>query len=299
MEKFRVLYAPDGAEGGGPSVETSTDSFADQFGVQEETTENVFDPDKIEQTKPLDLDESEVQVLPTNEEVQTEEQPAEKVPVEKPMADTNEVEKIKAEYEQYKQTEQERFKQFYQQMQEQAKAVHEPVAKVEEMFNNPEFIQAIENAEDGKDVAKIIMTETIKMTQNLLKTQLAPVFNVVQQYQQEQVQTKVNNVINEFKGKYGAEADKVLTPNTPENKALLNELQQNPNLSLEKAFLLIRPNFVKEQVSQGVKKAISEKQAMALPVSTGRSTPAVTNKVENIDDAIMLAMKTFKTKNNN
>ena len=299
MEKFRVLYAPDGVEGGGPSVETSTDSFADQFGVQEETTENVFDPDKIEQTKPLDLDESEVQVLTTNEEVQTEEQPAEKVPVEKPMADTNEVEKIKAEYEQYKQTEQERFKQFYQQMQEQAKAVHEPVAKVEEMFNNPEFIQAIENAEDGKDVAKIIMTETIKMTQNLLKTQLAPVFNVVQQYQQEQVQTKVNNVINEFKGKYGAEADKVLTPNTPENKALLNELQQNPNLSLEKAFLLIRPNFVKEQVSQGVKKAISEKKAMALPVSTGRSTPAVTNKVENIDDAIMLAMKTFKTKNNN
>ena len=299
MEKFRVLYAPDGAEGGGPSAETSNDSFADQFGVQEETTENVFDPDKIEQTKPLDLDESEVQVLPTNEEVQTEEQPAEKVPVEKPMADTNEVEKIKAEYEQYKQTEQERFKQFYQQMQEQAKAVHEPVAKVEEMFNNPEFIQAIENAEDGKDVAKIIMTETIKMTQNLLKTQLAPVFNVVQQYQQEQVQTKVNNVINEFKGKYGAEADKVLTPNTPENKALLNELQQNPNLSLEKAFLLIRPNFVKEQVSQGVKKAISEKKAMALPVSTGRSTPAVTNKVENIDDAIMLAMKTFKTKNNN
>lgn len=298
MEKFRVFYAPDGAEGGGPSAETN-DSFADQFGVQEETTENVFDPDKIEQTKPIDLDEQEAHILPENEEAKTEESKVEEAPAEKPPVDTNEVEKIKAEYEQYKQTEPERFKQFYQQMQEQAKAVHEPLAKVEEMFNNPEFIQAIENAEDGKDVAKIIMTETIKMTQNLLKTQLAPVFNVVQQYQQEQVQTKVNNVINEFKGKYGAEADKVLTPNTPENKAILNELQQNPTLSLEKAFLLIRPNFVKEQVSQGVKKAISEKQAMALPVSTGRSTPAVTNKVENLDDAIMLAMKTFKTKNNN
>ena len=299
MEKFRVLYAPDGAEGGGPSVETSTDSFADQFGVQEETTENVFDPDKLEQTKPLDLDEQEAQVLPETEEAKPEETKVEEAPAEKPPVDTNEIERIKQEYEQYKQTEPERFKQFYQQMQEQAKAVHEPVAKVEEMFNNPEFIQAIENAEDGKDVAKIIMTETIKMTQNLLKTQLAPVFNVVQQYQQEQVQTKVNNIINEFKGKYGAEADKVLTPNTPENKAILNELQQNPNLSLEKAFLLIRPNFVKEQVSQGVKKAISEKQAMALPVSTGRSTPVVTNKVDSIDDAIMLAMKTFKTKNNN
>lgn len=299
MEKFRVLYAPDGAEGGGPSAETSNDSFADQFGVQEETTENVFDPDKIEQTKPLDLDEQEAQVLPETEEVKLEEAKIEEAPAEKPPADTNEIERIKQEYEQYKQTEQERFKQFYHQMQEQAKAVQAPVAKVEEMFSNEEFVQKLEQAEDGKDVAKIIMSETMKLTQDLLKTQLAPVFNVVQQYQQEQVQIKVNNVINEFKGKYGVEADKALTPNTPENKALLNELQQNPNLSLEKAFLLIRPNFVKDQVSQGVKKAITEKQAMALPPSTGRSTPASTNKIDSIDDALMLAMKTLKSKNNN
>lgn len=296
MEKFRVLYVPDGLEGGGASE--SSDSFSDQFGVEPQIAENVFDPDKIEQTKPLDLDEPEAQVLPTNEEVQTEEQPTEEAPAEKPIADTNEVEKIKAEYEQYKQTEQERFKQFYQQMQEQAKAVREPVAKVEEMFNNPEFIQAIESAEDGKDVAKIIMTETIKMTQNLLKTQLAPVFNVVQQYQQEQVQTKVNNVINEFKSKYGVEAEKALTPNTPENKAILNELQQNPNLSLEKAFLLIKPNFVKDQVNQGVKKEIAAKQAMSLSPSTGRSTPTTHNRVDSIDDALMLAMKAMKNKNN-
>jgi len=297
MEKFRVLYVPDGLEGGGASE--SSDSFADQFGVQEETTENVFDPDKLEQTKPLDLDEQEAQVLPETEEAKPEETKVEEAQPQKLAVDATELDRIKQEYEQYKQTERERFEQFYQSMEAQKKAAAAPAERVEQMFANPEFVEKLEQAEDGKDVAKLIMSETVKMTQDLLKTQLAPVFHVVQQYQQEQVQTKVNNVINEFKGKYGAEADKVLTPNTPENKALLNELQQNPNLSLEKAFLLIRPNFVKEQVSQGVKKAISEKQAMALPVSTGRSTPAVTNKVENIDDAIKLAVKTFKTKNNN
>lgn len=295
MEKFRVLYAPDGLEGGGASE--PSDSFSDQFGVEPEVTENVFDPDKIEQTKPLDLDEPAAQVLPDTQEVQTE-QTTEEQPAEKPVVDANEYEKIKAEYEQYKQTEQERFKQFYQQIQEQAKAVQAPVQKVEEMFNNEEFVNKIEQAEDGKDVAKIIMIETIKMTQELLKTQLAPVFNVVQQYQQEQVQNKVNNVINEFKTKYGVEAEKALTPNTPENRAILNELQQNPNLSLEKAFLLIKPNFVKEQVNQGVKKEIAAKQAMSLSPSTGRSTPATHNRIDSIDDAIMLAMKTMKNKNN-
>lgn len=295
MEKFRVLYAPDGLEGGGASE--SSDSFSDQFGVEPEVTENVFDPDKIEQTKPLDLDEPAAQVLPDTQEVQTE-QPTEEQPAEKPVADANEYEKIKAEYEQYKQTEPERFKQFYQQIQEQAKAVQAPVQKVEELFNNEEFVNKIEQTEDGKDIAKIIMSETIKMTQELLKTQLAPVFNVVQQYQQEQVQNKVNNVINEFKTKYGVEAEKALTPNTPENRAILNELQQNPTLSLEKAFLLIRPNFVKEQVKQGVKKEIAAKQAMSLSPSTGRSTPATHNRIDSIDDAIMLAMKTMKNKNN-
>jgi hypothetical protein len=301
MERFRVLYAPEGADGGGTPAATSTpapaveDSYGDQFGVEETVDSNMFDPDKLEKTEPMDFDEP--QTIPeTTEETPTEEQPQQQE--QKPPVDASEVERIKQEYEQYRQTEQERFKQFYQQMQEQAKAVHEPVAKVEEMFNNPEFIQAIESAEDGKDVAKIIMTETIKMTQNLLKTQLAPVFNVVQQYQQEQVQTKVNNVINEFKGKYGAEAEKALTPNTPENKAILNELQQNPNLSLEKAFLLIRPNFVKQQVSQEVKKEIAAKQAMALPPSTGRSTPAATKKVDTIEDALNMALRSVKSKNN-
>lgn len=298
MEKFRVLYAPDGAEGGGQSAESSNDSFADQFGVQEETTENVFDPDKIEQTKPLDLDEQEAQVLPETEEAKPEEAKVEEAPAEKPPVDTNEYEKIKAEYEQYKQTERERFEQFYQSMEAQKKAVAAPVEKVEQMFANPEFVEKLEQAEDGKDVAKIIMSETVKMTQDLLKTQLAPVFHVVQQYQQEQIQTRVNNAINEFKGKYGAEADKALTPNTPENKALLNELQQNRNLSLEKAFLLIRPNFVKEQVNQGVKKEIAAKQAMSLSPSTGRSTPTTHNRVDSIDDALMLAMKAMKNKNN-
>jgi len=61
---------------------------------------------------------------------------------------------------------------------------------------------------------------------------------------------------------------------------------------------LIKPNFVKEQVNQGVKKEIAAKQAMSLSPSTGRSTPATHNRIDSIDDAIMLAMKTMKNKNN-
>jgi len=109
------------------TVETKETNYEDQFGG-EASKEFEYDADKIKpQFEELDLDKEETPEVPKGEEPAKveEEIPAEE-PAKKEEATPDyktELEKARAEFEQYRQTEQERFNHFYQQ--EQAKKAQE------------------------------------------------------------------------------------------------------------------------------------------------------------------------------
>ena len=301
-----LRYAPDGAEGGASeSVESSTesgnDSYEDNFGSSPEQAakEKPIDFDKMlaDQPTPVSFDD-EPEVIKQTEETKEEKSEEEQKPEEppKPPADPNEYEKLKAEYEEYKKGEEQRFNQFYANLKKQEQEQAALPTQVDSLFANEEFTKKLDAAETGNDVAKIIMTESVKMADNLLKTKLAPVFQVLQAYQQEQIEKRTNEVFTNFRAKYGQEAERVLTPGTPEHKALVAELQANPTLPLEKAFLLVKPSFAQKQIQSEVKKAIDEKRSMALTPSAGKSSKSASNRIETIDDAIAESIKQYKAK---
>ena len=308
MWEKMFLYAPDGAEGGGasetPSAPTTSapaesSSYESQFGTEANATEKPLDLDKIKPLyDPLNLEEEgEPETIEQPEETAGETAPKEEEakPAEPPKPD--ELEKVKAEYEEYKKGEEQRFNNFYaalkQKEQEQAAVSNQ----VENLFKDEAFVKQLEEAPTGNDVAKLIMAKNVEMTQKMLETKLAPVFALVQSYQKEQEEKRVNEVFGNFRAKYGQEADRALTPGTPEHKALVAELQANPTLPLEKAFLLVKPNFVQRQVQSEVKKAIDEKRSMAIAPSTGKSNGASTSKIDSPRDALLASIREIKTRN--
>ena len=299
-------YAPDGAEGGSPEASTgsseaaapaSDNSYDGQFGTEVGEVEKPLDLDKI---KPLydelNLD-GEAETIEQPEEVKPEVKDEKPVEPPKPEVNMDELAKAKAELEEYKKGEEARFNQYYEGLKRQESERAALGNQVESLFADENFVKQLENAETGNDVAKIIMSKSIEMADKLLQQKLAPVFNLVQSYQQEQVDKRTNEVFNNFRSKYGQEADRALTPGTPEHKALVAELQANPSLPLEKAFLLVRPNFAQKQIQSEVKKAIDEKRSMALPPSAGRSSATASTKIESPRDAVYAALREMKNKN--
>ncbi len=300
--KKMVRYAPDGTDGGGEvsgGSETAVDaSYADQFGAAqgEAGTDKPLDLDKI---KPLyeavdygDDEHVDAQVVPEN----NEEPPTTEPPAQEQKVPTDDYAKLKSEYEDYKRGEEQRFNQFYANLKAQEQAQAAVVNTVDGLFNDENFKKEVESVETGADLAKLTMKKTVEMMSNMLRDKLAPIYNLAQAYQEEQNQKKTMEVLDGFRKKFGAEADRVLTANSPENKAVLAKLQTNPNLSLEEAFLLVKPQFVQNQVQSEVKKAISEKRAMALAPSAGKTTAAGASKIETPRDAMMAAIREIKNR---
>lgn len=299
--KRGTYYAADGTDAGS-APETSAPaaaetSYSEQFGG--ETEDRKLDFDKIKPSyEPIDFEAEEAAEQTETEGEPKTEEPATTEPeaqTEAPKAEVGDYEKLKSEYEEYKKSEEQRFNQYYANLEAQRAEKQKLQNSVESLFTDESFVQAIENAEDGKQVAKTIMAKTVEIADQMIKQTMAPIYKIVNEYQQECINMEVDRTFNDFKSKYGDEAAKCLQPGSPENKALVAEMKQNPNLPLEKAFLLARPNFVKAQVNQEVKKVVDHKASMAIAPSTGKSMAGNPSpKINSINDAIISTLREIK-----
>jgi len=247
------------------------------------------------------LDKEETPEVPKGEEpVKAEEEIIAEEPVKKEEATPDyktELEKARAEFEQYRQTEQERFNSFYQQEQQKKAQEGKLLDEIDKSLDADEMAAEFEKIETPKDLSKFVLKQSVKMAEKLISEKIAPLFEYAQHLRTQEIEGNVNKTISEFKSKYGKEAEIALQPGTPTNKALIAELKSNPNLPLEKAFLLVRPNSIKEQVEEGVKKVIDGKKSMALPPSSGRSTVSAPAKIDSVSDAFRQSLNELKKRN--
>lgn len=281
-------------------VESKDTSYENQFGG-DANKEFEYDIDKITpQFEELDLDKEDE---PEKEEEKVEEKPEEK-PVEHPTKSEEhsvdykaELEKARAEFESYRQSEQERFNAFYQQ--EQARKAQEGklLEDIDKSLDAEEMAAEFEKIETPKDLSKFVLKQSVKMAEKLITEKIAPLFEYAQHLRTQEIQSNVDKTISDFKAKYGAEAETALQPGTPTNKALIAELKSNPNLPLEKAFLLVRPAQIKEKVDEEVKKVIDGKKSMAIAPASGRSTVAAPSKIESVSDAFRQSLNELKKRN--
>jgi len=283
------------------TVETKDTSYEDQFGG-EASKEFEYDPDKIKpEFEELDLDKEETPEVPEGEEpAKTEEEKPVDEPAKTEQTSVDyktELEKARAEFEQYRQTEQERFNHFYQQEQQKKAQEGKLLDEIDKSLDADEMAAEFEKIETPKDLSKFVLKQSVKMAEKLISEKIAPLFEYAQHLRTQEIEGNVNKTISEFKSKYGKEAEIALQPGTPANKALIAELKSNPNLPLEKAFLLVRPNSIKEQVEEGVKKVIDGKKSMALPPSSGRSTVSAPTKIDSVSDAFRQSLNELKKRN--
>lgn len=292
------------------TVETKDTSYEDQFGG-EASKEFEYDPDKIKpEFEELDLDKEETHEIPEGEELEkVEEEKTTEEPVKKEEVAVDyktELEKARAEFEQYRQTEQERFNAFYQQEQQKKAQEGKLLEEIDKTLDAEEMAAEFEKIETPKDLSKFVLKQSVKMAEKLISEKIAPLFEYAKHLRTQEINTNVNRSLTEFKDKYKEEAEVALKPGTPINTALLKELKwlsdQNPNIQnpyelLEKAFLLVRPSSIEKKVEEGVKKVIDSKKSMALPPSSGRSTVSAPAKIDSVSDAFRQSLNELKKRN--
>lgn len=113
----------------------------------------------------------------------------------------------------------------------------------------------------------------------------------IQSLVQSSAVNNVNKIISDFSEKYGDEAKTFLKEGTKEFNALTAKIQNNPQLSLEEAFLLVKPQFINKQVDAKVSAALAQKRSQSLTPPSNRGANAVSNKAMTLQEAIAAAMK--------
>lgn len=168
-----------------------------------------------------------------------------------------------------------------------------------------EFNYGEEDLLDPDSFAKATSTKVTNLYQRMV-SKIEELNNKIQNIQQEykpvvdkqnenNYNTTIENVITKYAGQdpaAQAEVRKFFTPGTPEYSQYVSVLQKHPTLSLEEAFVFVRPQAIQKVVDQKVQATVDNRRSASVPV--GRpTTPTVSLRTQKptVRDAISLAIE--------
>jgi hypothetical protein len=312
----RLLYfSPDGADGGGAGEATMADAGGDITGTWTSSSagkESVLTGKTIGESENNDFLKDDFKARKDEQEKEKDlekdkDKPSkdEKKP-DKPVSEKDPAEMTKKEFDEYKAKVEAYFKD---------PRVQKALSTIESQQQNQQQ-QAPAQPQTWDDVFKdvdeaAILDKGPKAFMKTLMEKIAPMFGqemnrIATQLRNEFGQTvnpiiekasmeKANNIVGEFENKYVknenlSESDrklnsKFMQEGTKEYAALVNELQANPSLGIEKAFRIVRADFAESLVNGKVEKLAERKRNMSLPDDgTNRATARV-GKIKNAYDA--------------
>ena len=179
----------------------------------------------------------------------------------------------------------------------------EAIKKVQDAENNAQNTATAEPPKQVADIEADFSEEDLKDPQTFAKSIIKRVVQEItnkvndvnknlEPLKNEYGKMVFNQECSKIAKKYGDEAKAFLTKGTPEFESMKSKFLSNPSLTLEEAFLLVKPQVTDRMVAKGVNSAIERGREQSLRV-TGNKTPEVqtSNKPMSARESILAAFK--------
>lgn len=122
----------------------------------------------------------------------------------------------------------------------------------------------------GKRAGSLIETRAAEIAGQQVNQAFAKIMEAFEPMIKDYQANKQTAIRNDFIKQYPKEAPTYLNPQTPQYAALKAELEANPNLTIEKAFLIARGKFAGQDAREQADLIVKNREKMAIPSTSGK-----------------------------